>query len=225
MLVMLTNEERERMVELVLDNRYIALVTVSRFLRPEIFVDAAGPSAPRARRMATRDFMSEVKCVLDELCSVPNARIGKLAQKDARKFCLRGNVYYSTEWMARQMATDKSLTVAGQVGLSIYEELQGISQQLYKVTDDPAAALTYPSVAVLARMGARNHQDIADVGEFFRFLGIFMRKKEPYAFRLAEELENDQSMPQERRTAIATNIYEQLSSHFSYGPARRKLQK
>ena len=222
---MVTNEERERMVELVLDNRYIALATVSRFLRPEVFVDVGRPSAPRVRQLAARDFTSEVKGVLDELCSVPNAKIGKFAPEDARNFCLRGDVYYSAEWMARQMAADESLTAAGQVGLSIYEELQLISEQLYKVTGDYESALTYPSVAVLARMGVLNHQDIAAVGEFFRFLGIFMRMKSPYAFRLAEELENDQSMPAERRQAIVTNIYERLATHFSYGPASKKLQK
>lgn len=221
---MVTNEERERMVELVLDNRYIAPATAARFLRPEVFVDAGAPSAPRARRAAARDFMSEVKGVLDEQCSLPNVRIGKLAREDARNFCLRGNVYYSTEWLARQMAADESLTAAGQVGLSIYEELQGISEQLYKVAGSPESALTYPNVAVLARMGVRNHQDIANVGEFFRFLGIFMRMKPPYAFRLAEELEKDQPMSAERQ-AIVTNIYEQLATHFSYGPASKKLQK
>ncbi|MBR4614370.1 MAG: hypothetical protein IKO55_02090 [Kiritimatiellae bacterium] len=177
----MTNEERERMVGLVLDNRYIALATAARLLRPEVFVDVGGPSAPRARRAAARDFTSEVKGVLDEQCSLPNVRIGKLAQEDARNFCLRGNVYYSTEWLARQMAADESLSAAGHIGLSIYEELQDIFEQLCKITGQPKSALTYPSVAVLARMGVRNHQDIADVGEFFRFLGIFMQKKAPYA--------------------------------------------
>ena len=138
---MVTNEERERMVELVQDNRYIALATVSRFLRPEVFVDVGRPSAPRTRQLAARDFTSEVKGVLDELCSVPNAKIGKLAQGYARNFCLRGDVYYSTEWMSRQMAAGGSLTAAGQVGLAIYEELQCISKQLYKVTGDPESAL------------------------------------------------------------------------------------
>ena len=59
----------------------------------------------RARRAAIRDFMAEVKGALDGLCSMPNARVGKLA------------------------------------------------------------------------MSVRNHQDIVDVGEFFRFLGIFMRRR------------------------------------------------
>lgn len=212
------------MVELVLDNRYIALATAARLLRPEVFVDVGRPGAPLARQLAARDFMSEVKGVLAELCSAPNAKIGKFAQEDARNFCLRENVYYSTEWMVRQTAPDESLTAAGQVGLSIYEELQWISEQLYKVTGDPESALTYPSVAVFARMGVRNHQDIVDVGEFFRFLGIFMRKKAPYAFRLAEELENDQPMSAERQ-AIVTNVHEQLATHFSYGPASKKLRK
>ena len=139
---MITNEERARMVELVLGNQYIALVTLSRFLRPEIFVDVENPNAPRARRTVAGDFMAEVKVVLDELCSVPGTRIGKLCQEDARNFYLHGNVYYSTGWMARQMEADMSLTAAGQVGLSIYGELQEISKQLYKVTGRPESALT-----------------------------------------------------------------------------------
>ena len=172
----MTNEERERMVELVLDNRYIALATAARLLRPEVFVDAGGPSAPRARRAAARDFISEVKGVLDELCSLPNAPVGKLAHEDARNFCLRGRVYYSAEWMACQTEADVSLSAAGHIGLSIYEELQDIFEQLCKITGQPKSALTHPSVAVLARMGIRNHQDIVDVGNFCRFLDIAWRK-------------------------------------------------
>ena len=222
---MIVNEERERMVELVLGNQYIAPSTISRFLRPEIFVDAPGPCSNLARRTAAKDFTLEVRRALDELCSVPNACVGKLAREDARSFCLRGNVYYSTEWMACQMELEASRTPAAQVGLSIYKELQWISEQLYKTTGNPEQALTYPSGAILARMSARNHQDVVDVGEFFRFLGIFMRWQAPYAFRLAEEIEYDQSMPAERRKAIVTNTYELLATHFSYGPARLKLQK
>lgn len=218
---MVTDEERERMVELVKGDRYIALATASRFLRPETFIDMALPKA----KQAARSFMAEVKGVLDSLCSVPGAEIGKLGPEDARNFYLRGNVYYSAAWMARQMEASAPLTAAGQVGLAIYEELQDISRQLYKVTGKPESALTYPSVAVLARMGARNHQDIVDVGEYFRFLGIFMQMKVPYAFRLAEELENAQTMPGMRRISDAIEIYERLATHFAYGPARQKLQK
>ena len=43
--------------------------------------------------------------------------------------------------MSRQMAAGGSLTAAGKVGLAIYEELQCISKQLYKVTGDPESAL------------------------------------------------------------------------------------
>lgn len=218
---MIITEERERMVELIHGNRYIALATVSRFLRPEIFIDMA---LPKAKQM-TRSFMAEVKGILDGLCSVPSSEIGKLGQEDARNFYLRGNVYYSAAWMVRQQETAVSLTAAGQVGLSIYEELQDISKQLYKVTDNLESALTYPSVAVLARMGVRNHQDIVDVGEYFKFLGIFMQMKAPYAFRLAEELENAQPTREMQRISNATKIYEQLATDFAYEPARQKLQK
>ncbi len=170
---MITHEERERTVELIQVNRCLALVTVSRFLRPEIFVDVAQPKVTQV----TKDFMAAVKVVLDGLCSMPNARVGKLSQEDARNYFLHGNVYYSTAWMARQMEADVSLTVAGQVGLLIYHELQEIFEQLRKVTGKPMSALTCPSVAVLARMGSRNHQDVVVVGDFCRFLGIFMRMK------------------------------------------------
>ena len=168
---MITHEERERAVELIQVNRCLALATVSRFLRPEIFVDVVQPKVTQV----TRDFMAELKDVLDGQCSIPNARIGKLSQEDARNYFLHGNVYYSTAWMARQMEADVSLTVAGQVGLLIYKELQEIFEQLHKATDKPMSALAYPSVAVLARMGSRNHQDIVVAGDFCRFLGIFMR--------------------------------------------------
>ena len=172
---MITHEERERTVELIQVNRYLALATVSRFLRPEIFVDVAQPKVTQV----TRDFMAAVKVVLDGLCSMPNARVGKLSQEDARNYFLHGSVYYSTAWMARQKAAGAPLTAAGQVGLSIYEELQEIFEQLHKATGKPMAALAYPSVAVLARMGVRNHQDIVVVGDFCRFLGIFMRTRLP----------------------------------------------
>ena len=171
---MITHEERERTVELIQANRCLALVTVSRFLRPEIFVDVVQPKVTQV----TGDFMAEVKGVLDKLCSIPNARVGKLSQEDARNYFLHGNVYYSTEWMAHQMETDVSLTVAGQVGLSIYEELQDIFEQLCKITGQPKSALTYPSVAVLARMGVRNHQDIVVAGDYRSFLDIAWRKRD-----------------------------------------------
>ena len=96
---MITHEERERTVELIQANRCLALVTVSRFLRPEIFVDVVQPKVTQL----TGDFMAEVKGVLDKLCSIPNARVGKLSQEDARNYFLHGNVYYSTEWMIRRM--------------------------------------------------------------------------------------------------------------------------
>ena len=175
---MITSEEHERMVELVLGNRYIALATVTRFLRPEVFIDADGPSTPSVRRAAKRDFMAEVKGALDDQCSEPNARVGKLSQEDAQNYLLHGNVYYSTEWMAHQMETDVSLTVAGQVGLSIYEELQDIFEQLCKITGLPKSALADPSVAVLARMGVRNHQDIVVAGDYSSFLDIAWRKRD-----------------------------------------------
>ena len=208
----------EQIVELLNANHFIVLETLSKLIEPEIF---AGVKNPKGTRV-TKNFMDEVKNALDGLCAIPNARIGKIDPQDARYFGLSEDVYYSTEWMIQQMKANETLAIAGLIGLAIYEEFQDLSVELYKETGDPESTLKYRGAT--AWITKRNHQKIVVFEEFFRFLGIFMPIKAPYAFRLAEELEKDQTMPEKKRRAIVTKMYEYLATCFAYEPALQKLK-
>ena len=209
---------KDKIVEQVKETRFIVPLTLSKLLRPEIFVGVKHPTAARV----TKCFIKEVEEALQELCEMSNAQIGKLDQQDAQKFGLSEDVYYSTEWMIQQMATNETLTVAGIIGLSIYEELQDLSVELYKETGDPESTLKYPgSTAWIAN---RNHQNVIVPGDFPRFISVFMRIKTPYAFRLAEELKTDQTIPEKKRKKVIAKMFEHLAMCYGYEPARQKLQ-
>ena len=165
--------------------------------------------------------MAEIKDLLDKSCSIPTASVGKLDQKDARDHWLLEDVYYSTEWMIRQMEVNESLTVAGLVGLSLYEELQEFTESRYKETGKIKMALVYTGAHDW--ISKKNHQKIIGYDDFHYFLSAFMRIKPPYAFRLAKELEKNQEIPERQRRRMVTPIYEYLAQIFAYEPARNKL--
>ncbi len=209
---------KERIVEIILKSHYIVLETLSRVIRPDIFVNVKHPRGTRV----TRDFMAEVKCAAEDLCALPNSKIGKLDPADARDSLLNEDVYYSVEWAMWQMNVHDTLTTAGVIGLSLYDETQEFSADQYRQAGKIESALRYQGI--YDWFCARNHQKVVDYDSLYRFLARFMKMKAPYAFQLAETLENDQAIPERQRAKIVRKLYEGLAAHFRYGPALQKLR-
>ena len=209
---------KEQIIEIIRQSHYIVLETLSRVIRPDIFVNVKNPKGTRV----TRDFMSEVKRAADELCKLPNAPVGKLDTTDAQNFSLNEDVYYSVEWMTEQMNEHDTLTIAGVIGLSLYDETQEFSDRQYRQTGEIESVLRYQGI--YEWLCARNHQKMVDFNSLFRFLALFMEMKVPFAFQLAESLENDQAMPKRQRAKTVRKLYEGLVERFNYGPALQKLE-
>ena len=209
---------KEQIIEIIRQSHYIVLETLSRVIRPDIFVNVRNPKRARV----TRDFMEEVKCAAEELRELPTAQIGKLDPTDAQMYSLNDDVYYSVEWVTEQMNEHDTLTIAGVIGLSLYDETQEFSNRQYHQTGKIESVLRYQGI--YEWLCARNHQKMVDFNSLFRFLSLFMEMKAPYAFQLAESLENDQAMPKRQRAKIVRKLYEGLVESFNYGPALQKLE-
>ena len=145
---------KEQLVATIRKNNYIVLETLSRVIWPDIFVNVKNPKGTRV----TRDFMSEVKRAADELCTLPNAPVGKLDTTDAQNFFLNEDVYYSVEWMTEQMNEHDTLTIAGVIGLSLYDETQEFSANQYDQTNIIESVLRYQGA--YEWFCKRNHQKI-----------------------------------------------------------------
>ncbi len=209
----------EQIVEIVLKSHYIVLETLSRVIRPDIFVNVKHPKGTRV----TRDFMAEVKRAAEELGALPNAQIGKLDPTDARNFLLNEDVFYSVEWVTGQMNEHDTLTIAGVIGLSLYDETQEFSALQYRQTGEIESVLRYQGI--YEWFCARNHQKMTDFDSLFRFLGYFMKIKAPYAFQLVESLEQDQTIPERERKKMVTRLCEGLVVRFKYRAAAQKLEE
>ena len=208
----------EQIVEIVLKSHYIVLETLSRVIRPDIFVNVKHPKGTRV----TRNFMAEVKRAAEELVALPNAQIGKLDPTDARNFLLNEDVFYSVEWVTGQMNEHDTLTIAGVIGLSLYDETQEFSALRYRQTGEIESVLRYQGI--YERFCARNHQKVIDFNSLYHFLAHFMKTKAPYAVQLAESLENDQAIPERQKAKIVRKLYEGLAARFKYEPAVKKLR-
>ena len=155
----------------------------------------------------------------EELCVLPDAQIGKLDPTDARNFLLNEDVYYSVEWAMEQMNEHDTLTIAGVIGLSLYDETQEFSAHQYHQTGEIESVLRYQGIHEW--FCARNHQKVIDFNSLYSFLARFMKMKVPYAFQLAELLEKDLTIPERQRARI---VYEGLAARFRYEPALHKLR-
>ena len=208
----------EQIIEVTRQSRYIVLETLSRVIRPDIFVNVKNPKGTRV----TRDFMSEVKRAADELCKLPNAPVGKLDTTDAQNFFLNEDVYYSVEWMTEQMNEHDTLTIAGVIGLSLYDETQEFSANQYHQTNKIESVLKYQGA--YEWFCERNHQKIIIFNSFDNSLALFMKMKVPYAFQLAESFEKDPTTPERQRAKIVQELCEGLWARFGYEPAAQKLR-
>ncbi|MBR4654371.1 MAG: hypothetical protein IKO72_13505 [Kiritimatiellae bacterium] len=210
----------EQILEIVLNSHYIVLETLARLIQPDIFVNVKNPKGTRV----TRNFMAEVKRMAEELCVLPDAQIGKLDPTDARNFLLNEDVYYSVEWAMEQMNEHDTLTIAGVIGLSLYNETEDFVTHKHHESGKFKSAFGYGGLQDW--LCKRNHQDITSFNSnvFYAFIGYFMKMKVPYVFRLTESVENDQTISERQRMRMVKMGYEWLVRHFKYEPAVQKLK-
>ena len=210
----------EQILEIVLKSHYIVLETLSRVIRPDLFLNVQRPNGTKV----TRNFMASVKRVAEGLCKLPNAQIGKLEQADAHNFRLKEDVYYSVEWVTAQRNKHDTLTIAGVIGLSLYDETEDFVVHKHRESGKFESAFGYGGLHDW--LCKRNHQEITSftTGVFYAFIGYFMKMKVPYAFRLTESVENDQTISERQRMKMVKKGYEWLARYFKYEPAVQKLK-
>ena len=209
---------KEQIVEIIRKSHYIVLETLSRVIRPGIFVNVKNPKGTRV----TRNFMSEVKRVTEELCALPNAPIGKLEQAEAHNFWLNGDVYYSVEWAKGQLKEHEKLTIAEVIGLSLYDEAEDFVAHKHRESGNFESAFGYDGLHDW--LCKRNHQKIIPFDSLYPFVAYFMKMEPPYVFQLIKSLEQDQKIPEGQRMKMVKKGYEWLVRYFKYEPAVQKLK-